>query len=63
MKRRGRAIRSSAAASPTVTSWSPPLRVYVDPSYGPVLANYGIDGLRFTKPVKPGHRIKVRLAL
>jgi oxepin-CoA hydrolase/3-oxo-5,6-dehydrosuberyl-CoA semialdehyde dehydrogenase len=37
--------------------------VYVDPSYGPVLANYGIDGLRFTKPVKPGHRIKVRLAL
>jgi oxepin-CoA hydrolase/3-oxo-5,6-dehydrosuberyl-CoA semialdehyde dehydrogenase len=26
-----------------------------------VLANYGIDGLRFTKPVKPGDRIKVRL--
>jgi oxepin-CoA hydrolase/3-oxo-5,6-dehydrosuberyl-CoA semialdehyde dehydrogenase len=26
-----------------------------------VLANYGIDGLRFTKLVKPGDRIKVRL--
>ena len=36
--------------------------LFVDPPYGPVLANYGIDGLRFTKPVKPGARIKVRLA-
>ncbi len=35
--------------------------MFVDPPYGPVLANYGIDGLRFTKPVKPGDRIKVRL--
>jgi oxepin-CoA hydrolase/3-oxo-5,6-dehydrosuberyl-CoA semialdehyde dehydrogenase len=35
--------------------------LFVDPSYGPVLANYGIDSLRFTKPVKPGDRIKVRL--
>src|SRR6516225_1947076 len=35
--------------------------LFVDPDYGPVLANYGIDGLRFTKPVKPGDRIKVRL--
>ena len=35
--------------------------LFVDPPYGPVLANYGIDGLRFTKPVKPGDRIKVRL--
>jgi oxepin-CoA hydrolase/3-oxo-5,6-dehydrosuberyl-CoA semialdehyde dehydrogenase len=35
--------------------------LYVDPPYGPVLANYRIDGLRFTKPVKPGDRIKVRL--
>jgi len=35
--------------------------LFVDPAYGPVLANYGIDGLRFTKPVKPGDRIKVRL--
>jgi oxepin-CoA hydrolase/3-oxo-5,6-dehydrosuberyl-CoA semialdehyde dehydrogenase len=35
--------------------------LFVDPAYGPVLANYGIDNLRFTKPVKPGDRIKVRL--
>jgi oxepin-CoA hydrolase/3-oxo-5,6-dehydrosuberyl-CoA semialdehyde dehydrogenase len=35
--------------------------LFVEPAYGPVLANYGIDGLRFTKPVKPGDRIKVRL--
>ncbi len=35
--------------------------LFVDPPLGPVLANYGIDGLRFTKPVKPGDRIKVRL--
>lgn len=35
--------------------------LFVDPPYGPVLANYGIDGLRFTKPVKAGDRIKVRL--
>jgi oxepin-CoA hydrolase/3-oxo-5,6-dehydrosuberyl-CoA semialdehyde dehydrogenase len=26
-----------------------------------VLANYGIDHLRFIKPVKPGDRIRVRL--
>src|SRR6202011_3796928 len=35
--------------------------LFVDAPYGPVLANYGIDGLRFTKPVKPGDRIKGRL--
>jgi oxepin-CoA hydrolase/3-oxo-5,6-dehydrosuberyl-CoA semialdehyde dehydrogenase len=35
--------------------------LFVDPPYGPVLANYGIDSLRFTKPVKPGDRIRVRL--
>jgi len=35
--------------------------LFVDAPYGPVLANYGIDGLRLTKPVKPGDRIKVRL--
>jgi oxepin-CoA hydrolase/3-oxo-5,6-dehydrosuberyl-CoA semialdehyde dehydrogenase len=35
--------------------------LFVDPPYGPVLANYGIDKLRFVKPVKPGDRIKVRL--
>ncbi len=35
--------------------------LFVDPSYGPVLGNYGLDSLRFVKPVKPGDRIKVRL--
>ncbi len=35
--------------------------LFVDPPLGPVLANYGIDALRFTQPVKPGDRIKVRL--
>jgi oxepin-CoA hydrolase/3-oxo-5,6-dehydrosuberyl-CoA semialdehyde dehydrogenase len=35
--------------------------LFVDPAYGPVLGNYGIDGLRFVKPVKPRDRIKVRL--
>jgi oxepin-CoA hydrolase/3-oxo-5,6-dehydrosuberyl-CoA semialdehyde dehydrogenase len=35
--------------------------LFVDPDYGPVLGNYGIDDLRFVKPVKPKDRIKVRL--
>jgi oxepin-CoA hydrolase / 3-oxo-5,6-dehydrosuberyl-CoA semialdehyde dehydrogenase len=35
--------------------------LFVDPDYGPVLGNYGLDELRFVKPVKPGDRIKVRL--
>ena len=35
--------------------------LFVDPDYGPVLGNYGIDQLRFVKPVKPGDAIKVRL--
>ncbi|MDY0065287.1 MAG: phenylacetic acid degradation bifunctional protein PaaZ [Steroidobacteraceae bacterium] len=35
--------------------------LFVDPPYGPVLANYGVDRLRFLKPVRPGDRIKVRL--
>jgi oxepin-CoA hydrolase/3-oxo-5,6-dehydrosuberyl-CoA semialdehyde dehydrogenase len=35
--------------------------LFVDPAYGPVLGNYGLDALRFVKPVKPGDRIKVRL--
>ena len=35
--------------------------LFVDPDFGPVLANYGIDALRFVKPVKPGDRIRVRL--
>ena len=35
--------------------------LFVDPDYGPVLGNYGLDSLRFVKPVKPGDAIKVRL--
>ncbi len=35
--------------------------LFVDPPYGPVLANYGLERLRFAKPVRPGDRIKVRL--
>ena len=35
--------------------------LFVDAPYGPVLANYGIDNLRFVKPVKPGDRMRVRL--
>jgi oxepin-CoA hydrolase/3-oxo-5,6-dehydrosuberyl-CoA semialdehyde dehydrogenase len=36
--------------------------LFVEPQFGPVLANYGIDALRFLKPVKPGDRISVRIA-
>jgi oxepin-CoA hydrolase/3-oxo-5,6-dehydrosuberyl-CoA semialdehyde dehydrogenase len=35
--------------------------LFVDAPFGPVLANYGLDDLRFSKPVKPGDRLKVRL--
>jgi oxepin-CoA hydrolase/3-oxo-5,6-dehydrosuberyl-CoA semialdehyde dehydrogenase len=35
--------------------------LFVDPDYGPVLGNYGLDNLRFVKPVKPEDSIKVRL--
>ncbi|MGH8198036.1 MAG: phenylacetic acid degradation bifunctional protein PaaZ [Steroidobacteraceae bacterium] len=35
--------------------------LFVDPAYGPVLGNYGLDNLRFVKPVQPGDRIRVRL--
>ncbi len=35
--------------------------LFVDPDPGPVLANYGLDNLRFTKPVKPGDSIAVQL--
>ena len=35
--------------------------LFVDPDYGPVLGNYGLNNLRFVKPVKPGDRIRVRL--
>jgi oxepin-CoA hydrolase/3-oxo-5,6-dehydrosuberyl-CoA semialdehyde dehydrogenase len=35
--------------------------LFVQPDYGPVLANYGIDNLRFLTPVKPGDDISVTL--
>jgi oxepin-CoA hydrolase / 3-oxo-5,6-dehydrosuberyl-CoA semialdehyde dehydrogenase len=35
--------------------------LFVQPDYGPVLANYGIDNLRFLTPVKPGDEITVTL--
>lgn len=35
--------------------------LFVDPAPGPVLANYGLEGLRFLKPVYIGDSIKVRL--
>ena len=35
--------------------------LFVDPAPGPVLANYGLEGLRFIKPVYIGDTIHVRL--
>jgi oxepin-CoA hydrolase/3-oxo-5,6-dehydrosuberyl-CoA semialdehyde dehydrogenase len=53
--------RSFPGAWPMATC-SCPLRqgCFVDPDEGPVLANTGLDGLRFLKPVEPGARITVR---
>ena len=35
--------------------------LFVDPAPGPVLANYGLDNLRFMKPVSPGDSLSVSL--
>jgi oxepin-CoA hydrolase/3-oxo-5,6-dehydrosuberyl-CoA semialdehyde dehydrogenase len=35
--------------------------LFVDPPLGPVLANYGLDNLRFATPVNAGDTIRVRL--
>ena len=35
--------------------------LFVDPEFGPVLANYGVDDLRFSQPVNVGDTLKVRL--
>ena len=35
--------------------------LFVEPNYGPVLANYGLDDLRFNTPVNIGDALKVRL--
>ena len=37
--------------------------LFVEPAPGPVLANYGLDNLRFLKPVEPGDAIGVRLTV
>jgi len=37
--------------------------LFVNPDPGPVLANYGLDNLRFTKPVSPGESIYVTLTV
>ncbi len=34
--------------------------LFVDPDFGPVLANYGVDELRFAQPVYPGDQLKVK---
>ncbi len=35
--------------------------MFVEPSPGPVLANYGMENLRFVEPVGIGDTIQVRL--
>ncbi len=37
--------------------------LFVEPAPGPVLANYGLENLRFMKPVSPGDSLKVRLTV
>jgi oxepin-CoA hydrolase/3-oxo-5,6-dehydrosuberyl-CoA semialdehyde dehydrogenase len=37
--------------------------LFVDPAPGPLLANYGLDNLRFLKPVSPDDTIKVKLTV
>ena len=36
--------------------------LFVDPDFGPVLANYGVDDLRFLTPLNYGDSMRVRLA-
>lgn len=42
-----------------LVSWAAGL--FVDPEPGPVLANYGLENLRFLTPVSPGDEIRVTL--
>jgi len=37
--------------------------MFVDPSPGPVIANYGLENLRFIEPVAPGDTIRVKLSV
>ncbi|ARS27689.1 phenylacetic acid degradation bifunctional protein PaaZ [Sphingomonas sp. KC8] len=37
--------------------------LFVDPAPGPVLANYGLENLRFVKPLKPGESMKAMITV
>ena len=37
--------------------------MFVEPSQGPVIANYGLENLRFIEPVAPGDTIRVKLSV
>jgi oxepin-CoA hydrolase/3-oxo-5,6-dehydrosuberyl-CoA semialdehyde dehydrogenase len=37
--------------------------MFVEPSPGPVIANYGMENLRFIEPVAPGDTIRVKLSV
>jgi oxepin-CoA hydrolase/3-oxo-5,6-dehydrosuberyl-CoA semialdehyde dehydrogenase len=37
--------------------------LFVEPRFVPVMANYGLEGLRFLQPVYPGDSIHVRLTV
>ncbi|QIB66777.1 phenylacetic acid degradation bifunctional protein PaaZ [Kineobactrum salinum] len=37
--------------------------MFVDPAPGPVIANYGLENLRFIEPVAPGDTIRTRLTV
>ncbi len=37
--------------------------LFVDPAPGPVLANYGLEGLRFLEPVAPGDTLQAQLTV
>ncbi len=37
--------------------------MFVEPSPGPVIANYGLENLRFVEPVAPGDTIRVKLSV
>ena len=37
--------------------------MFVDPAPGPVIANYGLENLRFIEPVCPGDTIQAKLTV
>ena len=56
---RSAAARRSSCRDAVFVSFAAGL--FVDPAPGPVLANYGVDNLRFLTPVNPGDTLQVRL--